>query len=130
GYSVLGTKEVQSGLSKMESQGQIAQIYIQPDKSGTDLKPESSLAYNLGGTYRGSQGGKVHLNLFRNDIKDLIDTRTIAMKTNGQPIYSYYNVHRVFTQGVEVDASQPFFNNSLVISAGYQYLIVKDKQVV
>lgn len=130
GYSVLGTKEVESGLAKMQQQGQIAQIYIQPDKTDADLKPESAVAYNLGGTYAGNAGWKVHLNFFRNDIKDLIDTRTIAMKTNGQPIYSYYNVHRVFTQGMETDATLPLLSKSLVISGGYQFLIARDKQVV
>ncbi len=130
GYSVLGTKAVEQVLSKMQAEGQIERVYIQPGDMTSELKPESSIAYNLGGSYTGSGNWEVGVNLFRNDIKDLIDTRTIAMKTNGQPLYSYYNVHRVFTEGVEMNGSIRLLNNSLVFRAGYQFLIAKDKQVV
>lgn len=130
GYSVLGTKEIRSGLAKMQEEGQIERVYISPEKMDADLKPETAIAYNLGGTYTGNTAWKLRINFFRNDIKDLIDTRTIAMKTNGQPLYSYYNIHKVYTEGMEADASLPLFNKRLVISAGYQFLLAKDKQVV
>ncbi len=130
GYSVLGTKAVLTGLEELKAQGRISQVYLDPKDLASDLKPESSIAYNLGGSYTGNSGWKAKVNFFRNDIKDLIDTRTIAMKTNGQPLYSYYNVHRVFTEGMEWDGSIPLLNNHLTLSAGYQFLIAKDKEVV
>ncbi len=130
GYSVLGTMAAKDGLAKMEEEGQIERVYINPDKLDGKLKPESSIAYNLGGSYTANTGWKVSMNLFRNDIKDMIDTRVIALKANGQPLYSYYNVHSVFTEGLETDVRFPLFVNKFVISAGYQFLIAKDKTVV
>lgn len=130
GYSVLGTKAIQSELKKMQAEGLIKQVYISPEEMAGDLKPESSIAYNLGGSYTGNTGWKVSVNLFRNDIRDLIDTRTIAMKTNGQPLYSYYNIHRVLTEGVEINAHVPFIKNQLILNGGYQFLLALDKDVV
>lgn len=130
GYSVLGTKEVKRGLAKLSDQGQIARVYIDDARLQDDLRPERSVAYNLGGNYSSPEGWKLGVNFFRNDIKDLIDTRTIAMKTNGQPLYSYYNIHQVFTEGLEAEGSLPVFSRSLVIRAGYQFLIARDKAVV
>jgi outer membrane receptor for ferrienterochelin and colicins len=69
---------------------------------------------------------KWNVNLFRNDIKDLIDTRVIAQKTNGQNVFSYYNVNRVYTHGMETDFTARI-NQNLKFSMGYQYLIAKDK---
>lgn len=130
GYSVLGARSLQEGLAKMQSEGQIAQIYVNPGKDAGDLKPESSVAYNLGGAYTGTPGWQLRVNLFRNNVRDLIDTRTIALKTNGQPLYSYYNIHRVYTQGLEAEGTLPLLNKALRIQAGYQYLIARDRQVV
>lgn len=130
GYSVLGTKAMAYGLTKMQQEGQIAKVFVNPDNHNTDLKPESSIAYNFGGSYHADKGWQVQANLFRNDIKDLIDTRVVAMKTNGQPLFSYYNIHRVFTQGAELNGSLPLLDKRLIIGAGYQFLIAKDKDVV
>ena len=130
GYSVLGTKQVKEQLAEMQKAGQIARVYMDPETLQSDLKPESSIAYNLGGTYQATAGWQLGIHLFRNDIEDLIDTRTIAMKTNGQPLYSYYNVHRVYTEGFEANGQLPLLGRQLVLKAGYQFLLARDKQVV
>ena len=84
------------------------------------------MAINLGLDIHPIATVKLNLNVFRNNINDLIDTRVIANKTNGQNVFSYYNVNRVYTQGFELNASwKP--NNNLRISGGYQLLYAKDK---
>src|SRR5690606_7025120 len=84
------------------------------------------VSINIGVDYSPISGVKVNLNLFRNTINDLIDTRVIAFKTNGQNVFSYYNVHKVYTQGLEVNASWRA-NKNLKILGGYQLLFAKDK---
>lgn len=130
GYSVLGTKVASRELENMKQAGMIQQVYIDPSKMDDGLKPESSAAYNLGGSYTGDSDWKVSVNFFRNDIKNLIDTRIIARKTNGQPLYSYYNVHRVYTEGAELNGQFSLLQHKLTLRAGYQFLIAKDKNVV
>lgn len=101
----------------MQGEGQIARIYIDLEKARAHLKPESATAHHAGVTYKGDAGWKTGVSFFRNDIKDLIDTRTIVIKTNGQPLYSYYNVHRVYTEGAELDGSVTLLNKRLILGA-------------
>lgn len=68
-------------------------------------------------------------NVFYNAISNLIDTKVIAQKTNGQNIFSYFNIDEIFTYGIENNIHYKFTNN-LKFSLGYQYLIAKDKSVI
>jgi len=67
--------------------------------------------------------------LFHNTIEDLIDTRVIANKTNGQNVFSYFNVDEVITQGLEVE-SRWQVSESIQVSGGYQLLVAKDQQAL
>ena len=50
----------------------------------------------------------------------------MANKTNGQNVFSYYNIKEVYTQGLEYNMSwRP--DTNLRLSAGYQLLYAKDK---
>src|SRR5699024_8065212 len=117
-----GTKVIGQALEEMDRQGLIDHMYVNPADAAKDLKPESSIAYNWGGRYQSSQGWSLDANFFRNDIKDMIDTYVAATKTNGQSFFGYYNVHSVFTEGVEINGSFPLFNHHLVLRGGYQFL--------
>ncbi|HLR36813.1 MAG TPA: TonB-dependent receptor [Chitinophagaceae bacterium] len=128
GYTVLGAKVMKEAIAKMGERGQIAKT--DTAKLNTNLKPETSIAYNLGVTYQATAGWKVNANLFRNDIKNLIDTRVVAMKSDGAPLFGYHNIRRVYTEGLELGASVPLFNHKMRVSLGYQFLIAKDKDVI
>jgi outer membrane receptor for ferrienterochelin and colicins len=128
GYSVLGSQEVVSGIARMQANREIADLLVDLTTFG-EIKAESSVAYNLGIKVKPYKQVTLNANLFRNDIKDLIDTQPIARKTNGQLVYSYYNLSQVFTQGIESDLSYGP-SQSLNFSLGYQYLVAKDKAVV
>ncbi len=124
GYSVLGSKTVAEGIARMQEEGQIQTLLADPSSFG-NIVAESSTAYNIGLKIRPTRLLTVNINAFRNDISDLIDTKAVAIKNNGQQVYSYYNIAEVFTQGMEADASYMLTRN-LSISGGYQFLQAKE----
>ena len=126
GYTVLGYNAVPEAIADLEEQGQINTILVPLSEFEDELKPENSVAMNLGFDYKPISSVNLGINVFRNNINDLIDTRVVANKNNGQNVFSYYNVNEVYTQGLEFNASwKP--NNQLKISGGYQLLYAKDK---
>ncbi|MBL4605508.1 MAG: TonB-dependent receptor [Flavobacteriaceae bacterium] len=129
GYTVLGYNAVASALPLLQSQGQIANIIVPISEFQGDLKAENSVSMNLGSSYKVSPKVSMNVNVFRNNINDLIDTRVIANKTNGQNVFSYYNVNAVYTQGVELNSTWRA-NQKVKISLGYQLLYAKDKEAI
>ena len=132
GYTVLGYNAVPTQLQELADQGQLTDevvanlpsIISQFDDA---LKPESSISYNLGVDYTPTSTVKLAFNFFRNDIENLIDTRVIARKSNGQNVFSYTNVDEVYTQGLEFN-TQWKVTSDLTVSGGYQLLFAKDKE--
>ena len=132
GYTVLGYNMVPLVLQEMYDNGQLAMSYNQnqidaiiSDFQG-NLKPESSVAYNIGFTFKPLNTLNFEINFFRNDIKDLIDDRQIATKASQNGVFSYVNVNQAYTQGFEFNSSWQA-NKQLKVSGGFQYLIAKDK---
>lgn len=126
GYTVLGYNAVSTAIPKLEEQGEIANIVVPVSEFDNELNPENSISINIGSDFKLTSELKFDLNLFRNNINDLIDIRVIANKTNGQNVFSYYNVNKVYTQGLEFNTTwKP--TNRLKISGGYQLLFAKDK---
>ena len=125
GYSVFGREVERAGIERLEANGELANLVVNPNDLGTPLDAESSVGYNLGLGYK---KGKVSadVNVFRNDFQNLIDIRILASKTNGQNVFGYINRQRVFTQGAEFDFSYRILEN-LKVSAGYQLLFAYDK---
>lgn len=129
GYTVLGYNAVPVILPELIADGEIQTISVDLDTySQTDLKPESSLSFNVGTMVSPSEKIKVELNFFRNDIKNLIDTQVIATKVSGSTVFSYYNAYKVYTQGIEFNAKYNWSKN-VTLSGGYQLLYAKDKEV-
>jgi outer membrane receptor for ferrienterochelin and colicins len=131
GYSVFGSQEVNQRLAELQRDNQIINVLIDTSTFG-DLSPESSLAVNLGGVMKLKSGYLATVNLFRNDIRNLIETQPVARKTNGQNVFSYQNLREVFTQGAELDINKKFEVNKSAfnVSVGYQYLEAKDRSVL
>jgi outer membrane receptor for ferrienterochelin and colicins len=95
GYTILGYNAVTTAIPKLEEQGEIANIIVPISEFESVLNPENSISINIGTDYRPSPQLKFGLNIFRNNIDDLIDTRVIANKTNGQNVFSYFNINKV-----------------------------------
>ncbi|TAD99022.1 MAG: TonB-dependent receptor [Bacteroidetes bacterium] len=128
GYSVFGSEELPNALQQLINQNQIAEILLAPSQIG-NLRAESSVAYNLGVKLKPNEKLNININFFRNDISNLIETQAVARKNNGQSVFSYRNLNEVFTQGFETDLNYRL-NKNLTFSAGYQYLLAKDKNVI
>lgn len=126
GYTVLGYNVAVEKIQELENQGQIERLLFDVTDLENPLEAESSVGYNLGASYI-KRKVKLNVNLFRNDFKNLIDTRAIARKTNGQNVFSYTNFDEIYTTGVEFDANYKLSKN-ITLSGGYQLLFAKDKQ--
>ena len=142
GYSVFGTNQVQAKVAQLAQQGQLATdpatgqaiIYEAALAQAGSLTAESSVATNLGFLLEPKLNNKaigyrLTANAFRNNLQNLIETTTMALKANGQAVFSYRNVTRAYTQGVELDNSLSL-PHGLTLGVGYQYLIAKDQAVV
>jgi outer membrane receptor for ferrienterochelin and colicins len=128
GYSVLGTVVAQARLSELEAAGQIDNYLFDPSTL-KELQAERSFSVNLGGQWKPTSRIDIDWNLFRNSVDNLIETQPIALTTSNQSIFSYRNIKRAFTQGVETTVNyKPFKHWQL--SVGYQLLFAKDKDVL
>jgi outer membrane receptor for ferrienterochelin and colicins len=127
-YSVFGTEVATAEINRMSAAMMLEQTTDMFSKLSV-LKPETSGGLNLGVQYIHPQKIQFNLNLFRNDLSNMIVTDVIAFKKNGGQIYSYFNLKRALTQGAEINLSKQFIN-VLNIQAGYQYLYTADKDVV
>jgi len=126
GYTVLGYNVAEEKLTLLQSQGQL--LFTNGFTFSNPLQPESSVNFNFGGYYKNKKLA-FDYNFFYNTIKNVIDTRAIAQKTNGQNVFSYFNIDKIFTYGLEMNTTYKESEN-LSFSVGYQYLIAKDKTIL
>ena len=131
GYTLIGASELGPGLRSLQKSGQLREnTNIDPYLNGVELSPEKSIGINMGFDYTLNSNTIFKVNLFRNDITNLIEIYNLPFtKLNNQAIYSYKNLNAVYTEGLEANVSHKF-NKNLSVFAGYQYLIAKDKEVV
>ena len=127
-YSVFGVLEAQNQLERLDKMGQI-QSYEADFYKLTALKPEFSTGINLGIKIIPSLKSFIDINIFRNDIENLIDSRLIAYYTNGAQIFSYLNVKDAYTKGFEVNVGHKLLKH-FTLTSGYQFLLTADKQQI
>ncbi|MBK7812487.1 MAG: TonB-dependent receptor [Saprospiraceae bacterium] len=127
-YAVFGTEVVKEQLIKLEEEGRI-QTYLQPAGKMGSISPESSFAINLGMQYSLSKDLSMDFNLFQNYLKGLIETIPVAITTNQKTIYSYTNISRAITQGLEAQFNWQL-NSSIQFGLGYQFLLAFDRDVL
>ncbi|HEY1196004.1 TonB-dependent receptor [Flavobacterium sp.] len=127
GYTVLGYNVAEARLSQLDQQGQLLSR-AEGVNFNSPLEAESSINFNFGTFYKKNKL-RVDVNAFHNSIKNLIDTRVVAQKTNGQNVFSYFNISQIFTYGLEFNSTYDF-TKDFSVSFGYQYLTAKDKSVL
>lgn len=127
GYTVLGYNVAESRLNQFEQEGQLLSR-TEGVNFNKPLEAESSINFNFGTFYKKNKL-RLDANAFYNSIDNLIDTRVVAQKTNGQNIFSYFNISKIFTYGLEFNSTYDF-TKEFSISFGYQYLTAKDKSVL
>jgi len=128
GYTVIGANVFNQKAQEMKNTGMVQQLW---PVSGNivPLKPETSTSFNLGATLTPFSNLELTLNSFYNNINNQIFNQQTGIMSNGQQLYSYFNVSRSFTTGIESSVKWTPFKG-LMVSAGYQYLIAKDKTVI
>ncbi|MEZ4898231.1 MAG: TonB-dependent receptor [Saprospiraceae bacterium] len=128
GYQVLGSAELPTVLADLESQQLIDQYLVNPDLFG-EMQPERSNSGQFFADYHDKRGNRMQIQAFRNDIRQLIETLPVARRTNGQLIYSYLNLNKVYTQGIEWSGSW-MISPQWQLKSSYQYLQARDKDVL
>ncbi|WP_417559025.1 TonB-dependent receptor plug domain-containing protein [Mesoflavibacter zeaxanthinifaciens] len=122
GYIVYGVRTMHDLF------GHVPEVINQVENN---LNPENSVGYNLGFQLHPTHRLKINVNLFRNDIKDLINTAIFKDELPGinpnTQVFYYENRNKVYTQGIELD-SKLILTDNFTISGGYQFLISKDKE--
>nr|WP_294786557.1 TonB-dependent receptor [uncultured Flavobacterium sp.] len=127
GYSVLGYNVAEARLNQLDEQGQLLSR-VEGVNFNKPLEAESSINFNIGTFYKKNKL-RLDVNAFYNSIRNLIDTRVVAQKTNGQNVFSYFNISQIFTYGLEFNSTYDF-TKDFSVSFGYQYLTAKDKSVL
>ena len=95
-----------------------------------ELNPEKSWSYNLGLSYLAFDFIHTNINLFRNDVSDMIEWQVIAEdKTNLHRYFTYFNLNSVYTQGIEANIKLDFLKY-FKLSLGYQYLEAYDNSIL
>ncbi|GAB1430504.1 TonB-dependent receptor [Ignavibacteria bacterium] len=110
---------------------------------GLDLQPERSTAFDLGVQWHPSAfepffGISAEIfteaRCFRNNLSNLIEYYYVGQDPSGtRAIYSYRNLSRVYTQGIEANfrcSAHLSEKKSVTVSAGYQYLDANDVEVL
>ncbi|MEW5799448.1 MAG: TonB-dependent receptor [Bacteroidota bacterium] len=128
GYMVFGVVGFVDRLNREVNRGNVVAILRDP-KSIQTIRPEYSTAYNVGIDIEPIPELLIKMNAFYNDIEDLIDAVAVATTSNGSSVFSYMNLNKVFTRGFESEVKYSPIEG-ITLSAGYQYLEAKDKQVV
>jgi outer membrane receptor for ferrienterochelin and colicins len=96
-----------------------------------DLDPESSWGFVADVELRPTRGLRLRALGFANWIDDLIDLRIAPEQTGGGGVddYTYVNVGRARTSGVQADVSVRA-TELLRVEAGYAYLFTRDEELV
>ena len=127
-YSVFGTELAIAEMNRLQGLNQIEQTTAAYNIVST-LKPEISGGLNAGFKIDLPAQSDIKVNLFRNDIRNMIVTDVIAFKKSGGQVFSYFNLKNALTQGVEFEAGKKI-TERVRIRAGYQFLYSADKDVL
>ncbi|MFY7653237.1 MAG: TonB-dependent receptor plug domain-containing protein [Chitinophagaceae bacterium] len=129
GYAIYGANEISlQKLQAFQQQGFINTILPRANDL-KQLNPETSTGINVGLQYQVSATYKTDINIFNNDIANQIIFDIIALRGNGQQVYSYFNVKRSFTRGFEWNNHWQI-TKQLQFTSGYQLLLTGDKDVI
>ena len=127
GYSVFGATQLEAGIRRLSEAGHLDELFLDPASLGP-IGAEHSVAYNVGTTIRLGTRLSLSADVFHNRVRDLIETRPIARKTNGQFVYGYFNLARMYTRGVEVSVNAT--SDWIDVAGSYQFLQARDLAVV
>lgn len=129
GYRIYGASEF--SITELENQlaeGVIATI-LPEAYSITQLRPEVSHGINIGSRYTMSSKLTADINIFYNSVQDMINYLPVAVTNSGALVFSYKNINRAFTRGIEANFNGKM-NSNFDWSLGYQYLETGDQDIL
>ncbi|MBT2560149.1 TonB-dependent receptor [Pedobacter sp. ISL-68] len=128
-YLVIGKDVLRQTLEQLQREGQISEINQNLlNRLDGPLQAERSTSLNTGFIWQPSRSLKIEGGVFLHNIRNQINSLTIATGSNNRQIYTYQNIARAVNKGIDISiAAKPL--KDLELSAGYQYLIAKDKSV-
>jgi outer membrane receptor for ferrienterochelin and colicins len=127
-YSVFGVAQAQQVIAKLNTLGQIGNLFPSYYQLKA-LKPEYSNGIHFTWDWKINSRSALSVQLFRNDIKNLIESQQVGTYISGAQIYSYLNIGRAFTTGFELEG-QHRLNDAWTLSGGYQFLVTGDKDQI
>ena len=127
-YSVFGSAQAQQVIAKLDALGQIGNLFPNYYLLKA-LKPEYSNGLHFTWDWKINMQSSISVQLFRNDIKNLIESQQVGTYISGAQIYSYLNIGRAFTTGFELEG-QHKINTNWTLSGGYQFLQTGDKDQI
>jgi outer membrane receptor for ferrienterochelin and colicins len=127
-YSVFGSAEAQKVIGQLNSLGQIGTLYSNYYLLKS-LQPESSTGIHLSWDWEPNPKTFISVQAFRNDIKNLIQVQQVGAYTSGAQIFSYLNIGRAYTQGLELETKYQW-NSDWSLSGGYQFILTGDKDEI
>lgn len=122
-YRVFGSLRAREGVEALQGAGQISAI-LEDYGRLAELRPEYSTALQAGTIryFDVAHRGQIQWesDLFLHRLENMIDSRPIAVQTDGAQIFSYLNVNRALTAGWENRLR--FSHQKISVSLGGQYL--------
>src|SRR5690606_29023448 len=127
-YTVLGSESAADEIQRLIAAGRLQQDgLLLPLGDIRSLNPEYSIAVNIGADlYRDKYS--VSLNLFNNNVSDLIEYTRAAVLSDGLTLFSYQNLNRVLLRGVELSGIYNV-NRQFELGAGYQFRASREQDV-
>jgi len=119
GFYVLGAYNIQEQIDFYSQQNLIAFLsYATQDI--TQLRPETSISYDFGVSYKINDKSKVGINLFQTNTTDLIESVLAGMFVNQTLLFGYTNISEATFRGIEV--SETYQTKNFRFDGSYQYL--------
>lgn len=130
GYRVYGASEFSVyEMEKELASGLITKILAEAYQI-TTLRPEVSHGINIGMTAKFEYSPtRLDFNLFYNNVKDLINYLPVAITNNNTYVFSYKNIKKAYTGGLEFNLNRSF-EKYWDFSIGYQLLLTGDQDIL
>lgn len=87
----------------------------------TDLRPEHSWTYEIGGTRALLPDLSADVSFFQSDFSDLIEAGVEIDSTRNAPVARFRNVTQARIQGIETNFHSELLNHSLSLDVNYTY---------
>ncbi|HDH05233.1 MAG TPA: TonB-dependent receptor, partial [Nitrospirae bacterium] len=132
-YKISGDLKIRGSVGKAFRGPSLIKLYGDNWRMGPylahknpDLKPESSIGYQLGAEWNILADVLGGVSFFRNDLENLVSSQYVK---SGRPPWDLYwsNMNQALTQGIELNLAS-LITNHISARLGYTYLNTEDKK--